>query len=124
MAVACVAAAAVFGAVEFGGRREKLNTECCVRWKESVSSCSESEVPVDDLLEILPGPDFPTGAIIRGKVGIVDTYMTGRGRVIMEAATDIEEIRGNREQIIVSELPYQVNKANLVEKIPGVPVNV
>lgn len=47
----CVAAAAVFGAVEFGGRREKLNTECCVRWKESVSSCSESEVPVDDLLE-------------------------------------------------------------------------
>ena len=41
----------MFGAVEFGGRREKLNTECCVRWKESVSSCSESEVPVDDLLE-------------------------------------------------------------------------
>ena len=72
---------------------------------------------IEQLLSFVQGPDFPTGAIIRGKVGIIDTYMTGRGRIIMEAATDIEEIRGNREQIIVSELPYQVNKANLVEKI-------
>ena len=72
---------------------------------------------IEQLLKFVQGPDFPTGAIIRGKVGIVDTYMTGRGRVVMEATTDIEEIRGIREQIIVSELPYQVNKANLVEKI-------
>jgi len=72
---------------------------------------------IDNLMQFVTGPDFPTGAIIRGKVGIVDTYMTGRGRIVMEAATEIEETRGGREQIIVSELPYQVNKANLVEKI-------
>lgn len=72
---------------------------------------------IDRLTRFVQGPDFPTGAIIRGKAGIVDTYMTGRGRVIMEAATETEEIRGGREQIVVTELPYQVNKANLVEKI-------
>ena len=69
------------------------------------------------MLQFVQGPDFPTGAIIRGKLGIIDTYMTGRGRVVIEAATEIEETRGGREQIIVTELPYQVNKANLVEKI-------
>jgi len=72
---------------------------------------------IDQLLKFVTGPDFPTGATIRGRAGIVDTYNTGRGRIIMEAICDIEEIRGNREQIIVSKLPYQVNKANLVEKI-------
>jgi DNA gyrase subunit A len=72
---------------------------------------------IERLINFVAGPDFPTGAIIRGKAGCVDTYTTGRGRIMMEAATEIEEIRGGREQIIVSELPYQVNKANLVEKI-------
>ena len=72
---------------------------------------------IDQLLRYVTGPDFPTGAIIRGKAGIVNTYTTGRGRIMMEAVTEIEEIRGGRERIIVSELPYQVNKANLVEKI-------
>ena len=71
----------------------------------------------DDLLKLVPGPDFPTAGIIRGTSGIVEAYNTGRGRIMMEAATEIEEVRGGRERIIISELPYQVNKANLVEKI-------
>ena len=72
---------------------------------------------IERLINFVLGPDFPTGGTIRGKAGIVDTYMTGRGRIIVEAATEIEETRGDREQIIVSELPYQVNKSTLVEKI-------
>ena len=71
----------------------------------------------DDLLQLVPGPDFPTAGIIRGTSGIVEAYNTGRGRIMMEAATEIEEVRGGREWIIITELPYQVNKANLVEKI-------
>ena len=71
----------------------------------------------EELLTLVPGPDFPTAGIIRGTSGIVDTYNTGRGRIVMEAATEIEEYRGGRQRIIVTELPYQVNKANLVEKI-------
>ena len=72
---------------------------------------------VDQLMGIVPGPDFPTAARIRGVAGVRDMYATGRGRVIMEAVTEIEETRNNRQRIIVSELPYQVNKATLVEKI-------
>jgi DNA gyrase subunit A len=72
---------------------------------------------VDDLIKLVPGPDFPTHGIIRGTSGIVDTYITGRGHIVMEAATEIEELRGGRQRIIVTELPYQVNKASLVEKI-------
>ena len=71
----------------------------------------------EDLLKLVPGPDFPTAGFIRGTSGIAEAYNTGRGRIIMEAATEIEEVRGGRERIIISELPYQVNKANLVEKI-------
>ena len=71
----------------------------------------------DELLQIVPGPDFPTAGIIKGRSGIVDTYTTGRGRIVMEAATDIEETRNGRQRIIVTELPYQVNKSSVVEKI-------
>ena len=74
---------------------------------------------VDQLMEIVPGPDFPTSGRIRGVAGIRDMYATGRGRVVMEAVTEIEEMRNNRQRIVVSELPFQVNKANLVEKIAG-----
>ena len=74
---------------------------------------------VDQLMAIVPGPDFPTYGRIRGVSGIRDMYATGRGRVIMEAVTEIEEMRNNRQRIIVSELPFQVNKATLVEKIAG-----
>lgn len=71
----------------------------------------------DELLQIVPGPDFPTAGIIKGRSGIVDTYTTGRGRIVMEAATDVEEARNGRQRIIVTELPYQVNKSSLVEKV-------
>ncbi len=74
---------------------------------------------VDQLMAIVPGPDFPTSGRIRGVSGIRDMYATGRGRVIMEAVTEIEEMRNNRQRIVVSELPFQVNKATLVEKIAG-----
>ena len=72
---------------------------------------------VDELIERVPGPDFPTRAIIQGRAGILDAYTTGRGRVVMQARTEIEEPRGGRQQIVVTELPFQVNKAGLVEKI-------
>lgn len=71
----------------------------------------------EDLIKLVPGPDFPTHGYIRGTQGILDTYNTGRGRIVMEAKTEIEELRGGRQRILVTELPYQVNKANLVEKI-------
>ncbi len=72
---------------------------------------------VEELMELVPGPDFPTRAIIQGRSGIVEAYSTGRGRVVMQARTEIEDMRGGRQQIIITELPYQVNKAALVEKI-------
>ena len=75
---------------------------------------------VDQLMEIVPAPDFPTSGRIRGVAGVRDMYATGRGRVVMEAVTEIEDMPGrnsNRQRIIISELPYQVNKATLVEKI-------
>ncbi len=75
------------------------------------------DAAVEDLIQRVPGPDFPTGAIIQGRAGIVDAYTTGHGRAVMQARTEVEEIRGGRKQIVVTELPFQVNKASLVEKI-------
>ncbi|MBI5211493.1 MAG: DNA gyrase subunit A [Elusimicrobia bacterium] len=72
-----------------------------------------------ELMKIMRGPDFPTGGIVRGKTGIRDYYETGRGSVRIQAKTDIEDIKGNRQAIIVTELPYQVNKATLLETIAG-----
>ena len=77
------------------------------------------DATTERLMRHIIGPDFPTGARVRGRKGIVDTYTTGRGRIIMEAETEFEETRNNREQIIVTSLPYQVNKANLIERIAG-----
>ncbi len=77
----------------------------------------EPDATTERLMRYVKGPDFPTGANIRGKQGILDTYTTGRGRIVMEASAEIEEVRGGREQIIVTELPYQVNKATLIERI-------
>jgi len=70
-----------------------------------------------ELLKIMKGPDFPTGGIVRGKTGIRDYFETGRGSVRVQAKTEIEDIKGNRQAIIVTELPYQVNKAALLETI-------
>ncbi|KGF29601.1 DNA gyrase subunit A [Oligella urethralis] len=76
------------------------------------------ECSVDELIEIIPAPDFPTGGIIYGTQGVIEGYRTGRGRVVMRAKTHFEEIdRGNRQAIVVDEIPYQVNKKTLQEKI-------
>jgi len=75
------------------------------------------EVTIEELMEIIKGPDFPTGATILGKEGIKQAYTTGRGKVIMRAEAEIEEMSGNRQRIIITSLPYQVNKAKLVMTI-------
>ena len=79
---------------------------------------NDSEISIDELMdEHISGPDFPTGSYIMGDSGIRDAYKTGRGRVIMRGKATIEELPNGKEVIIVTEIPYQVNKANLVEKI-------
>ncbi|MCI6652301.1 MAG: DNA gyrase subunit A [Ruminococcus sp.] len=75
------------------------------------------DAEVADLMECMPGPDFPTGAIIMGRSGIRAAYATGRGKIVLRAKTEIEEQKNGRFKIIVSELPYQVNKARLIESI-------
>ena len=75
------------------------------------------DITVDELIEIIPGPDFPTGASILGRGGIRAAYHTGRGSVLMRAKYEIEQIRKDRDAIIVTEIPYQVNKKLLIEKI-------
>ncbi len=77
----------------------------------------QQEASVDELIEHIPGPDFPTGGLILGIEGIRNAYVTGKGRVVMRAVTNIEEMRGGRYRILVTELPYQVNKASLIEKM-------
>ena len=77
------------------------------------------EATTQSLMSFVPGPDFPTAGIIRGHSGIISAYESGQGRIVVEANATIEEMRGNREQIVITELPYQVNKASLVEKIAG-----
>src|ERR1700756_5394847 len=89
---------------------------------EVVDACQHllksPQATVDELIEIIPAPDFPTAGIIYGVAGVRDGYRTGRGRVVMRAATHFEEIdRGQRMAIIVDELPYQVNKRSLLERI-------
>lgn len=75
------------------------------------------EITIPELMETIKGPDFPTGGLILGKRGIQDAYETGRGRIVVRAVTEIESHSGNRQRIVVTELPYQVNKARLLEKI-------
>ncbi|MCY7981398.1 DNA topoisomerase IV subunit A [Bacillus inaquosorum] len=75
-------------------------------------SCS-----VDELMEVIKGPDFPTGGIIQGVDGIRKAYETGKGKIIIRGKAEIEAIRGGREQIVITEIPFEVNKANLVKKM-------
>jgi DNA gyrase subunit A len=75
------------------------------------------DITLDELMEFIPGPDFPTGATILGRAGIRAAYATGRGSIVMRAKVAIEELRKDREALIVSEIPYQVNKATLIERI-------
>ena len=72
---------------------------------------------VDKLMEFVPGPDFPTGGIIQGIDGIKKAYETGKGKVIVRSKADIETVRGGKQQIVITEVPYDVNKANMVKKI-------
>lgn len=72
---------------------------------------------LDKLMEKMPAPDFPTGGIIQGKEGIKKAYETGRGRVVVRGLAEIEELRGGRKQIVITEIPYEVNKANLVKRM-------
>jgi DNA gyrase subunit A len=83
----------------------------CVRLIE------QPDVTAEELVEIIPGPDFPTAGIINGVHGVREAYRTGRGKVYIRARTEIEEMDGGRQRIVVNELPYQVNKARLLEKI-------
>lgn len=83
----------------------------------SIAYMKNPEIEIEDLIKIIPGPDFPTGALILGKSGIRDAYMTGRGKIKQRAVARIEPFKKNRERIIITEIPYQVNKARLIEKI-------
>ena len=75
------------------------------------------EITIDELMQYIPGPDFPTAAIINGRKGIEEAYKTGRGKVYVRAKAEIEKNDRDREQIVITELPYQVNKKTLIEKI-------
>ncbi len=75
------------------------------------------DTSLDELMQIVPGPDFPTGALILGRSGIRSAYETGRGSIVLRARAEFEDMRGNRQAIVVSEIPYQVNKSVLMERI-------
>ena len=88
---------------------------------EVIDACcayvDNADITIDELVDIVPGPDFPTGARVLGRNGILGTLHTGRGSIIMQAKTSFEEIRKDRTAIIVHEIPYQVNKSRLLERI-------
>ncbi|WP_243342230.1 DNA gyrase subunit A [Anaerococcus sp. AGMB09787] len=88
---------------------------------EAIDGCvaymKNPDISIDELNQIIPGPDFPTGANILGKSGIREAYRTGRGKVKIRAVAQIEQYKKNRQRIVVSEIPYQVNKSRLIEKI-------
>ncbi len=88
---------------------------------EVIDACmamiDDPAISIDDLIEIVPGPDFPTGGIILGRAGIRSAYHTGRGSVVMRGKVAFETIRKEREAIVITEIPYQVNKATMVERI-------
>ena len=83
----------------------------------AITLLDNPSVTLEELMEHMSGPDFPTGAIINGKAGIIQAYQTGRGRIYMRARAEILEEKSGRQTIIVSEIPYQLNKSKLIEKI-------
>lgn len=82
-----------------------------------VAMIDNPDITVDELIDIIPAPDYPTGALIMGRTPIIQAYKTGRGGVVLRARTEIEELENGKSRIIVTEIPYQVNKAKLVEQI-------
>ena len=83
----------------------------------AIALIDKPDLSIAELMEIVPGPDLPTAGAILGRGGIRNAYTTGRGSIIMRAKTEMETLRKDREAIIVTEIPYQVNKAALVERI-------
>ena len=83
----------------------------------TIALMDHPDADLDDITQYIKGPDFPTGGLILGKEGIRQAYRTGRGRIVVRAKTEIEEMPNNRSRILVHEIPYQVNKARLIEKI-------
>ena len=83
----------------------------------TIALIDNPDAGLDELMNIIHGPDFPTGALIMGRSGIREAYRTGKGRITVRAKTEIQELPNNRSRIIVTEIPYQVNKARLIEKI-------
>lgn len=81
------------------------------------------QASLEKLMDYIPGPDFPTGGILQGKAEIKKAYETGRGKVILRSKTKIEAIKGNKQQIVISEIPYEVNKATLVKKMDEIRLN-
>ena len=89
-------------------------SECC---DAICAFIDDPDITVEGLMEHIKGPDFPTGGIIMGRQGIIDAYSTGRGRVVIRAKTEIEELDNGREAIVVTEVPYMVNKADMIARI-------
>ncbi|MCX7304456.1 MAG: DNA gyrase subunit A [Hyphomicrobiales bacterium] len=89
-------------------------TEVC---NGAIAIIDNPAMDLTDLMEIVPGPDFPTGGIVLGRSGIYNAYSTGRGSIMMRGKVHIEDIRNDREAIIVTEIPYQVNKSSMIEKM-------
>ncbi len=83
----------------------------------TIAMIDNAAISIDDLIELMPGPDFPTGGIILGRMGIKSAFHTGRGSIVMRGRVHIEELRKDREALIVTEIPYQVNKALMIERI-------
>jgi len=88
---------------------------------EVIDAClaimDNSDLSIDDLMEYIPGPDFPTAAIINGRAGIIEAYRTGRGRIYLRARHEVETDARGKDTLVITEIPYQVNKARLIEKI-------
>ena len=91
---------------------------------EVIDACcayiDDNDITIEELMEHVPGPDFPTGALVMGRTGIRQAYHTGRGSVVMRGKTEMEEIRKDRWAIIINEVPYQVNKSRMMERIAEV----
>lgn len=83
----------------------------------TIMRIEQPECTVDELMTVIKGPDFPTGGIIQGIEGIKKAYETGKGKMVVRGKTEIEDIRGGRQQIVITEIPFEVNKANMVKKI-------
>ncbi|MEG9297672.1 DNA topoisomerase IV subunit A [Mangrovibacillus sp. Mu-81] len=83
----------------------------------AIMRIEKPQCSVDDLMTVMKGPDFPTGGIIQGVEGIKKAYETGKGKVVVRGKAEVEDIRGSKQQIVITEIPYEVNKANLVKKM-------